>query len=253
MAAEEGISQPGGPRERRRRNQSAGAAGDAWRGIVLRAWDRQGAGVNWDRIPPEPMSPDPLSGWWHLGGIGLREGRWSRRGRTQEARIDGQEELMDPQAGRPTVFNRVPAPCPSTPRPPRADPSSASLRVLRGSSSSAFPRPPRPIPPPRPPVPPRLILRNPPSRGPPRLILLSVPPRPTAAAHASTRPRRDHHHANVPTPSSRPQALVITAPGINCDGGKLVEAFRLAGRGGVDPSLSRLSREPTIIPAGGKP
>ena len=45
---------------------------------------------------------------------------------------------------------------------------------------------------------------------------------------------------------SPPKALVITAPGINCDL-ELAEAFRAAGAEPVSCTLSTLMREPSLI------
>ncbi len=60
------------------------------------------------------------------------------------------------------------------------------------------------------------------------------------------------HHTNHSGPSAessagpRMKALVITAPGINCDG-ELVEAFELAGCSVTSELLSRLARSPRDI------
>ncbi len=46
--------------------------------------------------------------------------------------------------------------------------------------------------------------------------------------------------------SSRPRALIVTAPGINCDG-ELARAFMAAGAAPESILLSRLRREPSIV------
>lgn len=53
----------------------------------------------------------------------------------------------------------------------------------------------------------------------------------------TTAPRQD---------SSKPRALIVTAPGINCDG-ELARAFMAAGAAPESILLSRLRREPSIV------